>query len=1334
MKTSVLGATTLLACGAVVAFMAGGASNGAPVLRAMSATNIEMVDEPLKNEVTENAEGVGDHGGTCTCPNGEVYQVGDNHDNCASLACVNGQSGTCNAEQGEWSRRKVVCVPADKLDPSCGKDLKFDISEGAKSFTDEHAKVFAAVFDDGTTYDNVGSWDENKKFFNSKARVEPAMDSFLNREWEFTGETIPHIVAFRATDGFGNIRKCNLKVYVLDKIKPVVSGCPSDLIIHASAYSCESDAQTWAAPTCFDNVDETITPSGPGFDLPKKFSVGETTVKYSCTDKSQNVAACEFKVKVVDKSPPTFEGCEGKIFADLEPTATEMCPALAKAAAVSKCKVIDNCGEVKKTTCKRKSQPTVVSGETADTAAEQTEDNIEMTKNHCSAVAGSPASDEWCETECNATPKHCPANKCRCEEKGVAVPSLAQSPAANTAANSAGASGKQTGGVAKAANSAGTTGDQTGGASRRSQRRLLAEPGAANDGTASDGSNWGLDKEPYRLGTTEMECEAEDAAGNKATHTFSVKVEDTTKPSLLGCPGSFEVMADEGKTTWKGKSWKEALKEKEIKDKAEQITKGWTVPTCSDNSCSCTVTEKNGKKPGDELTVGVHDIAYASSDDAGLTATCSFQITVKGDDTVPQWKNCPKDVDTTTLPGGTHRCVTWELPEAEDDSGVTYDDEYYTWVSGTAFPVGRTTIKFTATDKSTFKNQASCEFSVTVSDKEDPSIPTLTAEEQKCDADTSSPDFVRLGKSCGGRYALADSFDQSTLDNSGVSITDVGEEDLPCCGKNMICTKLKDSEYKVCETKEAGSAKDPRMQCVRAEAGASGGLDGEEYPTTALVFPWGEWGQKESDKNGQKLGREYWRVGLDGKASLLKDMWAGEDKNGRANNGANYHGYYGYWHGQRPNSPVLSRKRLLLRGMDGKTYNKDTGLGDNVLWVTDGTSTGTEVLKDICPTSSNQGGFNTYKVPGKDIIYFGDGCGKKGGNAAENTGAELWRTDGTPEGTVMVKDLYPGANSHGHAFGSSPHNFIAFDDDTVLFSARTDVGQELWKTDGTASGTVMVKDLAPGEKWGSPEFFVKVGDKVYFRATTYAGNRGTPVLWETDATAEGTKIVYTPGNGNGWHSLSVLNGNILWISRNGQATTLEKFDPTTGETTSYYKFPTDSSWHGHQSMTVVQPLGLAFFAFRTKENGNELWKTDGTNDGTSMVKDIRPGKDHGLGDMYGGSTFGELGSKLYFIANDGTHGSELWRSDGTAAGTTMVKDEVPGKEGSVENAHRHPFRMGQTFGRMGGKLFYSGIQKVDAKYVRVMYYSDGTTIQAVTGLTNPSGHHYDYHGTTYSAV
>ena len=71
-------------------------------------------------------------------------------------------------------------------------------------------------------------------------------------------------------------------------------------------------------------------------------------------------------------------------------------------------------------------------------------------------------------------------------------------------------------------------------------------------------------------------------------------------------------------------------------------------------------------------------------------------------------------------------------------------------------------------------------------------------------------------------------------------------------------------------------------------------------------------------------------------------------------------------------------------------------------------------------------------------------------------------------------------------------------------------------------------------------------------------------------------------------------------------------------------------------------------------NGHELWKSDGTVAGTMMVKDIRPGSDGGLGPNQNQHNFIVVNGTLFFIANNGIDGDELWKSDGTAAGTVMI--------------------------------------------------------------------------------
>ncbi len=81
---------------------------------------------------------------------------------------------------------------------------------------------------------------------------------------------------------------------------------------------------------------------------------------------------------------------------------------------------------------------------------------------------------------------------------------------------------------------------------------------------------------------------------------------------------------------------------------------------------------------------------------------------------------------------------------------------------------------------------------------------------------------------------------------------------------------------------------------------------------------------------------------------------------------------------------------------------------------------------------------------------------------------------------------------------------------------------------------------------------------------------------------------------------------------------------------------------------------IVYFVADNGINGDELWISDGTATGTVMVKDIFPGLQSSFP-----NSLTVMNGLVYFRANNGAHGVELWRSDGTAAGTTMVKDIFP---------------------------------------------------------------------------
>ena len=95
----------------------------------------------------------------------------------------------------------------------------------------------------------------------------------------------------------------------------------------------------------------------------------------------------------------------------------------------------------------------------------------------------------------------------------------------------------------------------------------------------------------------------------------------------------------------------------------------------------------------------------------------------------------------------------------------------------------------------------------------------------------------------------------------------------------------------------------------------------------------------------------------------------------------------------------------------------------------------------------------------------------------EEHGLELWSTDGTAGGTALLKDIAPGLAS------SIPDDLVVRDG-VLYFSAWSpNYGREAWKSDGTAVGTVRISDIAPGPLSSSPQRFARAGNRLYFSAT-----------------------------------------------------------------------------------------------------------------------------------------------------------------------------------------------------------------------------------------------------------
>ena len=365
------------------------------------------------------------------------------------------------------------------------------------------------------------------------------------------------------------------------------------------------------------------------------------------------------------------------------------------------------------------------------------------------------------------------------------------------------------------------------------------------------------------------------------------------------------------------------------------------------------------------------------------------------------------------------------------------------------------------------------------------------------------------------------------------------------------------------------------------------------------------------------------------------------------------------------------------------------------LWKSDGTTEGTAILKDINPHGDGYPiGYDPYPVLFKGSLYFAANDG--------DNGVELWKSDGTEAGTVMFKDINkvkPGASSY-------PYDLTVVND-TLFFAADDGIhGAEFWKSDGTESGTVLVKDVVSGSGTSYLGSFTPLGGSLYFLTIDS--------LWKSDGTEAGTVPVtdithnlFPPG-------LAVFNGALYFsgydVAHNTELWKSDGIPETLGGTTSMVKDINPNPSTGSYPWFPIVFGGDLYFTADDGTHGRELWESDGTETGTVMVKDINLSGDGSPEHL------SALGGSLYFAANDGYHGVELWKSDGTETGTVMVKDINPAGDG-----YGYPlgFDMHPVF--FDGKLYFAASDGLLSHGVE-LWQSDGTTAGTVmVEDINPSG-------------
>ncbi|MBW4614810.1 MAG: DUF4347 domain-containing protein [Desmonostoc vinosum HA7617-LM4] len=312
------------------------------------------------------------------------------------------------------------------------------------------------------------------------------------------------------------------------------------------------------------------------------------------------------------------------------------------------------------------------------------------------------------------------------------------------------------------------------------------------------------------------------------------------------------------------------------------------------------------------------------------------------------------------------------------------------------------------------------------------------------------------------------------------------------------------------------------------------------------------------------------------------------------------------------------------------------------LWKSDGTESGTRLVKDINPGRDNS--FPLFLTEANGTLYFYP--------YNNNYGYELWKSDGTESGTRLVKDIIPGPVS-------SSYGLINVNGTLYFTADNGKTGSELWKSDGTESGTILVKDIIPGSGSYSLSLLTNVNGILYFYAQDYSGivdyKRG---LWKSDGTESGTVLIKE--DISVFFEWTNINSTFYFGSIDGKyGYELWKSDGTENGTKLVKDINPGSD--GSNPSWLININDTLYFSANDGKNGVGLWKSDGTTAGTVLVKDINPGFDSFTGNP---SRLTNVNGTLYFTVDDGINGTELWKSDGTTAGTVLVKNINPGSKGS----------------------------------------------------------------------
>ena len=301
------------------------------------------------------------------------------------------------------------------------------------------------------------------------------------------------------------------------------------------------------------------------------------------------------------------------------------------------------------------------------------------------------------------------------------------------------------------------------------------------------------------------------------------------------------------------------------------------------------------------------------------------------------------------------------------------------------------------------------------------------------------------------------------------------------------------------------------------------------------------------------------------------------------------------------------------------------------LWRSDGTVAGTWRVP----------GFSPFALPLAPELFYGPIDGRFVYRVSDTaTGTEPWVTDGTAAGTALLLDIAPGPQ------GSRPEQFCRFGE-RMFFVADDGVrGAEPWVTDGTVTGTRLLADIAPGSFDSHPRNPVALGDRVLFVADD--GTHGYE-LWVTDGTAAGTSLLadLRPGVASSAPVLPVGPSGALLLFHAGDAAGRRALWRSDGTTTG-----TVPLGFVRDTLGTITPLGDQgdwLISVDDPRFGVEWWHSDGTLAGTRALTDIAPGTLSSLPEL-----LGRVADRAVFRATDVVHGAELHAFDLASTGAGVL--------------------------------------------------------------------------------